>query len=135
MKSTEKKLIIEPLNGIFSVCKVPDYTLVNPEQPFCFTGSTDEEKSLVCPLSLVPQNVTDREDGWQGFRIKGTLDFSLIGILSGILNVLAENEISVFVVSTFNTDYVFVKQEDFRKAVLSLKNFGYLIEEAEKTPE
>ena len=135
MKSLEKKLIIEPLNDIFSVCKVPDYSLVNLEHPVCFTGSTDEEKSLVCPFSLVPQNATDREDGWRGFRIKGTLNFSLIGILSGILEELAKYEISVFVVSTFNTDYVFVKQEDFRKAVLSLKNFGYLIEEAEKTPE
>ena len=123
------------MNDIFSVCKVPDYTLVNPEQPFCFTGSTDEEKSLVCPLSLVPQNVTDREDDWRGFRIKGTLDFSLIGILSGILAKLAKYEISVFVVSTFNTDYVFVKQEDFRRAVLALKNCGFLIEEADKTQE
>ena len=135
MKSIKKNLIIEPLNDTFSVCKVPDYSLVDLEHPFCFTGSTDEEKSLVCPLSLVPQNVTDREDGWRGFRIKGTLDFSLIGILSGILEKLAKYEISVFVVSTFNTDYVFVKQEDFRKAVLALKNCGFLIEEADKTQE
>ena len=110
MKSLEKNLIIEPLSDTFSVCKVQDYSMVNLEHPFCFAGSTDEEKSLVCPLSLVPQNATDREDSWRGFRIKGTLDFSLIGILSGILNVLADNEISVFVVSTFNTDYLCVKQ-------------------------
>ncbi len=128
MKSLEKNLIIEPLSDTFSVCKVQDYSLVNLEQPFCFTGSTDEEKSLVCPLSLVPQNVTDREDGWRGFRIKGTLDFSLIGILSGILKILADNEISVFVVSTFNTDYVFVKQEDFNKALKTLKSIYTVIE-------
>lgn len=121
MKSIKKNLIIEPLHDTFSVCKVPDFSLVNLEHSFCFTVSTDEEKSLVCPLSLVPQNVTDREDGWRGFRIKGTLDFSLIGILSGILNVLAYNEISVFVLSTFNTDYVFVKQEEFDKALQVLK--------------
>ena len=121
MKSIEKNLIIEPLHDTFSVCKVQDYSLVNLEHPFCFTGSTDEEKSLVCPLSLVPQNVTDREDGWRGFRIKGTLDFSLIGILSGILEILAKYEISVFVVSTFNTDYVFVKQEEFDNALQVLK--------------
>ena len=128
MKSLEKNLIIEPLSDTFSVCKVQDYSLVNLEHPFCFTGSTDEEKSLVCPLSLVPQNVTDREDGWRGFRIKGTLDFSLIGILSGILKILADNEISVFVVSTFNTDYVFVKQEDFNKALKTLKSIYTVIE-------
>ena len=135
MKSKENNLVIETLKDTFSVCKVPDYSLVNLEHPFCFSGSTDEEKSLVCPLSLVPANATGKEDSWRGFRIKGTLDFSLIGILSGILEKLAKYEISVFVVSTFNTDYVFVKQEDFRKAVLALKNCGFLIEEADKTQE
>ena len=129
MKAEIMNLVIEPLEDVFSVCKVPDYSLVNPEHPFCFTGSSDEEKSLVCLLSLVPKNVLEREEGWRGFRISGTLDFSLIGVLSGILNLLAENEISVFVVPTFNTDYVFVKQEDFSKALRALNSL-YTVTEA-----
>ena len=69
----------------------------------------------------MPENVIERADGWRGFRIKGTLEFTLIGLLSGILESLANNEISVFVVSTFNTDYVFVKEGNFHKAVAVLK--------------
>ena len=64
-----------------SVCKVEDYSRINLASPYVFTGSTDEEKSIVCPTSLVPDNTIERNDGWKAFRIVGVLDFSLIGIL------------------------------------------------------
>ena len=120
--SLRSGIVIEPLADTFSVCRVEDYSGIDISQPFCFTAHTDEENSLVCPAALVPANTTDRNDGWKGFRIKGQLDFSLIGILSGILKILADNEISVFAVSTFNTDYVFVREEDFQKAIQVLKD-------------
>ncbi len=63
----------------FSVCKVADYSLINLEQPYCFSGSTDEEKSLVCPSDKVPENILKCDTGWKAFRIQGILDFSLIG--------------------------------------------------------
>ena len=116
-----KGIIIETLTDTFSVCKVKDYSSIDLSQPFCFTAHTDEENSLLCPAEQVPENTTDRNDGWRGFRIRGQLDFSLIGILSGILKILAENEISVFAVSTFDTDYIFVREEDFQKAIQVLK--------------
>ena len=62
---------IEPLSVVFSVCKVSDYSGIDIDRPFVFTGRTDQEKSLVCPTDLVPDNTTDRDDGWRGFRIKG----------------------------------------------------------------
>ncbi len=120
-----KALEIEPLAIRFSVCKVSDYAGVNLSQPFVFTGSTDEEKSLVCPTELVPENTTDREDGWMSLRICGALDFSLIGILARITKVLAAQEIGVFAISTFNTDYVLTKELDFEKAIKALQNAGY----------
>ncbi len=135
LKSIDTKLIIEPLEDTFSICKVQDYSRVNLEHPFCFIGSTDEEKSLVCPLSLVPENVTERADGWRGFRIGGVLEFSLIGILSGILNLLAGHEISVFVISTFNTDYIFVQENVFNDAIQILKNAGYKVKDSEVSAE
>ena len=101
---------IEKLGCIFSVCKVKDYSLVNLEDEYCFTGKTDEENSLVCKSESVPDNVIEREDGWRAFRIQGILDFSLIGILSKITTILAEYKIGVFAISTFNTDYIFVKE-------------------------
>ena len=111
----------------FSVCKVSDYSQVDITEPFVFTGSTDEEKSLVCPTSLVPRNTTIREDGWKAFRIEGILDFSLIGILSKISSILAENGIGIFVISTFNTDYILTKSEKLDHAIGVLKTAGYSV--------
>lgn len=120
-------ILLEPLDMIFSVCKVKDYTGINIDQPFVFTGRTDEEKSLVCPADLVPESVVICDDGWRTFRICGELDFSLIGILAGISKVLAENGIGIFAISTYNTDYVLTKEENFQKALQILKESGYRI--------
>ena len=118
---------IKRLDYDFSVCKVADYTKVNLESAFCFTGKTDEENSLVCPTELVPDNTTERDDGWKAFRIQGVLDFSLIGILSKISALLAQNKIGIFAVSTYNTDYILTKQENFEKALQVLDEAGYTI--------
>ena len=68
-----------------------------------------------------------REDGWRAFRIEGVLDFSLIGILAGISGILAENKIGIFVVSTYNTDYVLTKEESFERAMALLARHGYTV--------
>lgn len=112
----------------FTVCKVEDYSEIELSHPFVFTGATDEEKSLVCPTALVPSNTTEREDGWKAFRIEGVLDFSLIGILSKISTLLAENGIGIFAISTFNTDYVLTKTKDFERAIKALESTGYEID-------
>ena len=111
----------------FSVCKVEDYSQTDVEKEFCFIGRTDEEKSLVCPTMDVPCNVIERDDGWKAFRIEGMLDFSLIGILSKIATILAENQIGIFAISTFNTDYILVKAENELRALEALKAAGYEI--------
>ena len=118
---------IKVLSEDFSVCKVADYSQTDLNRDFVFTGKTDEELSLVCPTAAVPQNTTERDDGWRGMRIEGTLDFSLIGILAKISAILAENKIGIFVVSTYNTDYVLTKAESFEKAITLLSDNGYEI--------
>lgn len=120
---------IKKINQDFSVCKVKDYSLVNLNAEYCFVGKTDEEKSLVCVTSDVPPNVIERDDGWKGFRIQGILDFSLIGILSKIADVLAKNSISIFAISTYNTDYVLIKKESYQRALDILEHSGYVIVE------
>ena len=120
-------ITIEPLDVKLSVCKVEDYSQIDITRPFCFTGSTDEEFSLVCPTEIVPGNTTDRDDGWRAFRIVGVLDFSLIGILSRISAILAENRIGLFAVSTYNTDYILVKEENFERALDILAAEGYTV--------
>ena len=118
---------IKRLEYDFSVCKVADYSKVNLESVYCFIGKADEEKSLVCLTEDVPDNVTKCDNGWKAFRIQGVLDFSLIGILSKISTLLAENNIGIFAVSTYNTDYILTKRENFERAISVLKNDGYTV--------
>ncbi len=118
---------IKLLDYDFSLCKVSSYSLVNFESKYCFIGKTDEENSLVCITNDVPVNATERDDGWKAFRIQGILDFSLTGILSEISTLLAENEIGIFAVSTYNTDYILTKKENYDKAIDVLVKAGYRV--------
>ena len=118
---------IKRMDYNFSVCKVADYSLVKLDSEYSFIGKTDEEKSLVCITEDVPSNVTEREDGWMAFRIQGVLDFSMIGILSEISGILAENKIGIFVISTYNSDYVLTKKENYQRALDVLNRAGYKI--------
>ena len=118
---------IKALAELFSVCKVADVEQIDLNKNFCFAAKTDEELSLVCPTKDVPGVTSERDDGWRAFRIQGTLDFSLIGILAKISTILAEHRIGIFAISTFNTDYILVKQENFVKALQSLAEHGYQV--------
>lgn len=120
-------LTIKPITEEFAVCQVEDYSQVNLENPFVFTGATDDEKSLVCPIALVPENTLTVDKTWSAFRIEGVLDFSLIGILSKISSLLAENNIGIFAISTYNTDYILTKTTDFQSALRALEEAGYQI--------
>ncbi|MBP3204787.1 MAG: ACT domain-containing protein [Lachnospiraceae bacterium] len=114
-----------------TVCKVADISAVDISTDFYFIGKTDEEVSLVCRTEDTPSVTIERDDGWRGFRIQGILDFSLVGILSKLSGILAENNIGIFAVSTFNTDYILVKAENFEKALSVLSAAGYNIVRAD----
>ena len=118
---------IEKLRAEFSVCKVEDYSQVNLQSEYCFIGKTDKENSLVCLTEQKPSNVTECEDGWKALRIKEKMDFTATGVLSGLSALLAQQGVSIFVVSTFDTDYIFVKKEQESTAVQTLVNAGHRI--------
>ena len=118
---------IKVIDGSFSVCKVADFSEVDPSKKFNFISATDEENSLICLTENVPDNFTVRIDGWRALKIQGVLDFSLIGILSKILGLLAEARIGIAAVSTYNTDYIFVKEAGLGKAVETLAEANYKI--------
>lgn len=118
---------IQQMEFDFSVCKLKDASAIDLGKKFCFVGKTDEEISLVCVTADVPENTIEREDGWKAFRIRGILDFSLIGILSKISTLLAENQIGIFAVSTYNTDYILTKREHYAKSLELLAAAGYKI--------
>ena len=110
-----------------TVCKVTEVSNINMNTDFYFIGKTDEELSLVCKTEDTPQNTVERDDGWRGFRIQGVLDFSLIGILSKLSGILAEHKIGIFAVSTYNTDYILAKEENYERALNVLASEGYTI--------
>ena len=110
-----------------SVCKVANVSDIDLTADIFFIGKTDEELSLVCRTEDTPENTTERSDGWRGFRIQGVLDFSLIGILSKLSGILAEHKIGIFAVSTYNTDYILVKEENFNRALEVLASEGYTV--------
>lgn len=120
-------LNIKRIEGDFTVCKVKDFSQIDWNQPFCFVSKTDEELSVVCQTAYTPSNTIEREDGWSAFRIEGTLEFSLIGILANISGILAEQKIGIFAVSTYNTDYILTKSAHFERAISALENAGYKI--------
>ena len=118
---------LKVIEGPLTVCKVQDISSIDLTSELFFIGKTDEELSLVCPTDAVPENTIAREDGWRAMRIEGILDFALVGILSKITGVLADNNIGIFAVSTYNTDYILVKEADLDKAVAALTAAGYSI--------
>lgn len=118
---------LKKLDYDLTVCKVASNLDFDSTKDFYFIGKTDEEYSLVCITEDTPMNTIERDDGWKAFRIQGVLDFSLIGILSKLSGILAENGIGIFAVSTFNTDYILIKKENFDRALNVLALAGYEI--------
>ena len=118
---------LKRLGHELTVCRVAEGSCIKMDAEFYFIGKTDEEISLVCRTEDTPQNTLEREDGWRGFRIQGVLDFSLIGILSKLSGILAEHKIGIFAVSTYNTDYILVKEENFERALTVLVSEGYTV--------
>lgn len=80
---------------------------------------TEDELSVVCLEKNIPLDIKNRkcEDGWRILKIEGPLDFSLVGILAKISTLMAENSISIFAISTYDTDYILIKEENIKKAV------------------
>jgi uncharacterized protein len=87
---------------------------------------TARELSVVCAEGLVPVD-TKCETGWRIFQVEGPLDFSLTGILAGIAGPLADAGVSIFAISTFDTDYVMVKEENVARAVDALRAAGHSV--------
>lgn len=95
---------------------------------FFAIARTDEELSLVLPAS-VEMKSGKSEMGWACFKVQGPLEFGLVGILAGISQALAEAGVSIFALSTFETDYVLVKREQVPGAREALVAAGYNVEE------
>ncbi len=94
------------------------------EAPVFFISKTYDELSVVCPSSIELDSL-ENETGWGALEMLGPLGFSLTGILSNISGVLADEKISIFAISTFETDYILIKQDVMDIAIESLRKAQY----------
>jgi len=125
-------LELECLSEPMAVCRlgaqdpIPQWAT---ESPFFSISRTGEELSIVCQQSHVPAGVKS-ERGWRCFRVKGPLDFGLNGILASLVTPLAEAKISVFSLSTYDTDYVMIKQQNAEPAITTWLHAGHRVQTA-----
>ncbi len=120
-------LILRRLDGMFAVAKIASLSGVDLSRPPVFLAHTEDELSLACEQGRIPPDATDVESGFCCLKIEGVLDFSLVGILAGITSALASGGVSVFAVSTFNTDYILLKESRLEDAVRLLTEAGYTV--------
>ena len=122
----KEKLKIISIDGLFGICKLEKGTkiprwAVTKDSLYSITKTADE-LSVVCPQHRIPYTIK-AEKGWKALKIEGPLDFSLTGVLESILRPLANLKISVFVHSTYETDYLFIKQNQFDRVITELKKY------------
>lgn len=129
MAAEASRLTLTVLDGAMSVARlapdepVPDWV---PDRPWCSVTRTADELSIVCESRFVPSGVRSN-DGWRLLRVEGPLDFGLTGVLHRITAPLAAAKISLFTISTFDTDYVLVKEGDLEHAVAHLLESGLIV--------
>lgn len=116
---------LECLPQYFSVCQVKDFACLHSLKGVFFAAGTGQEYSLVCETAFVPGNVLKRQDDWRAFRIAGQLDFSLVGVLAELALLLKNAGVSIFAVSTFDTDYLLVRSFQLNKAESALLAAGH----------
>ena len=125
--STLKELVLSTLDGFFAICKlnpqtkIPNWAL---KGEFYSITRTSEELSILCPQKIIPDEITS-VGRWRGLKIEGPFQFTEIGILNSITAQLASVKISLLSISTFDTDYVFIQDDQFEDALLILAANGH----------
>lgn len=124
-------LEMEELREDYSICRLspssspPDWSA---ESEFLSMTRTEDELSIVCPTRRVPEGCRE-ERSWRCLKVKGPLALGLVGVLASLAKPLAEAEIPIFAVSTFDTDYLLVTRNDLGKAVEVLRRSGVTVRE------
>ena len=90
---------------------------------FC-VPRTPDELSIICPEERVPAGITC-EPGWRAFKLEGAFDFGLVGVLSSVAAPLAESEVGILAIATYDTDYVLVQESQLDLALAALRERGH----------
>ena len=117
---------LEPLSGVFAICRLdPDVAIPDWAQgDFTSIARTRDELSVICRKEHVPDGVRC-DAGWRCLRLVGQFDLSEIGVLAALTKPLAKANISVFVIGTFDTDYLMVRESSVDAAVKALEGAGH----------
>ncbi|HYA09173.1 MAG TPA: ACT domain-containing protein [Gaiellaceae bacterium] len=100
---------------------VPDWVY---DSPLWSVTRSDSELSVVCAQDDIPEGAS-AERGWCALELVGPLDFSLTGVVASLVSPLADAEVPIFVLSTFETDYLLVREKDYARAVAALEAAGH----------
>jgi hypothetical protein len=123
----KNQLILDLLEENFAICQLGPHDPIpqwNRNSFFSSVTRTPEELSVICLEKDVPVKVKS-DKNWRCLKINGILDFTLTGIISAITQPLADAGIGTFVLSTFNTDYFFVKNHNLSQTISTLKSVGF----------
>ena len=119
-------MTLELLKKEYAVCRLNKQSF--PAGEFVSLTVCGGEISLVCEAGQVPPDCL-AETGWRALRVSGVLDFSMIGVLAGFTDALAKAGVSVFVVSTYDTDYLFIKTHSLKQAIQALRGHSHTVTE------
>lgn len=125
----QRRLSLQEMDGTFAVCRLTHDSAIPAwatSHDFFSISRTREELSIVCAESQVPSDIRCERD-WRCLRIVGSMAFTEIGVLASLVAPLAAAGISVFVISTFDTDYLLVKVKDWQPSLAELKFVGHEI--------
>ena len=127
---TSVNLVLSVLSDTFTIHKLsPDASIPKEimKSNYCSVSKTENELSVVCSEVIEVQSLQSSK-GWKCIKVKGPLDFNLTGILASISDILAQSNISIFAISTFDTDYILVRTHDLSLATTKLRLAGYKFE-------
>ena len=125
-----RRLALRVHPGLYSICRLgpdestPPWSLTS----FCSITRTGEELSVVCSEEAVPPDV-QADRGWRLLGVHGPLDLSMVGVLAGLATTLAGAGVSIFTISTFDTDYLLVREQDVDRALDALREARYVVDD------
>ena len=120
-------LRLSMLDERLAVCRLEARAEIPPwatGAPFFCVMRTPDELSIICPEERVPAGITC-EPGWRAFKLEGAFDFGLVGVLSSVAAPLAESEVGILAIATYDTDYVLVQGSQLDLAVAALRGRGH----------
>lgn len=117
-------MVLEKINHDFSICKVLQFRKELLMDKFTFVSKTDNELSIICRTQFVPQDCVTVEHKWSCFRIAEDASFGKFGMIAFLTQIIAKESTGVLVVATFDTDYLFIKNEKFFDVCSALENQG-----------